>query len=345
MGITLNNYMNGTNTSDLTSLYENDINYMTESIKFTNELNRDYYRERSNFIKSIYESGNNEELLIESFEGFFGNIKKIIDKFLAFIKKMVDQFIIQLSKFMFSDKYIKKNKEAFNNFTSEDEFEYTGFIYTFDKDIPLIFAESEFRMDFENILNPDYLIQSNRDKLQIKLKDGYYDKFRAEVLCRQNEIIYEEDFEKELYEEYRDNTSEKDPITINKEIINICLYRFLNYSDLEKQVKSTKSDIEKQYNNIKSFIKNDFDTTDRRQELINRFDEENTKTNNKISIKEIDTQFNLLISMKTDQVMKMSNIHTLSFGSKLEAMKSCLKQDKDILYGTLNKLAKRGELK
>lgn len=341
MGITLDSYINNINTTDLTSLYENDTNYMVDSIKFINELNREYYKERSNFIKSIYESGDNIDLLTESFEGFFDNIKKVIDKFIKYIKELSSKFVSEIYKFISSDKLIKRNEDILSKFSDKDEFIYTGFIYTFDKDIPLIFTESEFRMDFESILNPDYLIQSNRDNFQIKLRDGYYDTFRAKVLCRENEIIYQEDFEKELFEEYRDGTSKKDPIIINNKTVNICLDRFLGFIKLENQVKDVKNDMEKQYNNIKNFIKNDFNIDTRRKELINIVDD---KTTNKISIREIDMQFNLLVSMKTDQVIKMSNIHALAFGSKLEAIRSCVKQDRDILYNVLNTLTKRGEL-
>ena len=345
MGISLNNYLSIDNTTDLTSMYESDTNYTVEAIKFINEMNKDYYTERSNFIKSIYESGSNEELITESFKDFFEGIKKIIDKFLAFIKKLFNQFITQMNKFISSDKYLKKNKDKFTKFSSENEFEYIGYKYTFDKNIPLIFAESEFKFDFENVMNPDYLIQNNRDTLVVKLKDGYYDKFRADVLQRTNENIYEEDFEKELFEEYRDHSSEKYPIIVTSEIVDKCLYRFLNYSEMQKLVKTTKDDIDKQYENIKKFLKNDFKTDERKQELINKFEDEANKTNTKISIKEIETQFDLLMSMKTDQVVKMANIHSLTFGAKLEAMKSCLKQDKEILYKALSNIEKRGDSK
>ena len=52
---------------------------------------------------------------------------------------------------------------------------------------------------------------------------------------------------------------------------------------------------------------------------------------------ELMTQIDVYVRAKIDQIQEYSNIHLLAFGAKLDAMKECLNQDRNVLYVALRK--------
>jgi hypothetical protein len=48
-------------------------------------------------------------------------------------------------------------------------------------------------------------------------------------------------------------------------------------------------------------------------------------------------QIDVYVKAKIDQIQEYSNIHLLAFGAKLDAMKECLNQDRNVLYTALSK--------
>ena len=44
------------------------------------------------------------------------------------------------------------------------------------------------------------------------------------------------------------------------------------------------------------------------------------------------------VKIKIDQIQEYSNIHTLAFAAKLDAMKECAKQDRNTLYTALSRI-------
>ena len=54
---------------------------------------------------------------------------------------------------------------------------------------------------------------------------------------------------------------------------------------------------------------------------------------------EVMNQIDLFVKKKAEQIIEMCNIHSLAFSYKLDAIKDCYKQDKDVLYKALSKLA------
>ena len=52
---------------------------------------------------------------------------------------------------------------------------------------------------------------------------------------------------------------------------------------------------------------------------------------------ELMTQINAYVHAKINQIQEYSNIHLLAFGGKLDAMKECLNQDRNVLYVALRK--------
>lgn len=149
----------------------------------------------------------------------------------------------------------------------------------------------------------------------------------------------------ELFRLFRDGSDTKEEILADKSLIQTSLERFINYDSIEKSVKDTKNTIEKQYEEIKKFIKSSVQVKYGTNASINILMQDNpewegsTKTS-----KEYLNYLNLFIKTKVNQIEQMSNIHTLAFGAKLDALKECYNQDRMILYSALNSMNKTKEV-
>lgn len=102
------------------------------------EMNAMYCNAEKEFYTRILGSYGDNNIINEGFSDFFDSIKKIIKKFIEWIKKIFKEFIAKLAALVGSEKYIKKHKDLFNKFSSEDEFEFQGYKFTnvHDNDIP-----------------------------------------------------------------------------------------------------------------------------------------------------------------------------------------------------------------
>lgn len=102
------------------------------------EMNAMYCNAEKEFYTRILGSYGNNNIINEGFSDFFDSIKKIIKKFIEWIKKIFKEFVAKLAALVGSEKYIKKHKDLFNKFSSEDEFEFQGYKFTnvHDNDIP-----------------------------------------------------------------------------------------------------------------------------------------------------------------------------------------------------------------
>lgn len=120
--------------------------FVREGYSFILEMNNDYMSAEKAFYKNILGSYGDDHIINESFSDFFDSIKKIIKKFIEWIKKVFKEFIAKINAFFKSEKYIKKHKNLLNKFSSEDEFEFTGYKFTNVSaiDIPLASACDAF---------------------------------------------------------------------------------------------------------------------------------------------------------------------------------------------------------
>ena len=102
------------------------------------EMNAMYCNAEKEFYTRILGSYGDSNIINEGFSNFFDSIKKIIKKFIEWIKKIFKEFVAKLAALVGSEKYIKKHKDLFNKFSSEDEFEFQGYNFTnvADDDIP-----------------------------------------------------------------------------------------------------------------------------------------------------------------------------------------------------------------
>lgn len=340
------------NVFDMSSIEEtffySTLNYIKESRTELRENTKELY-------KSILERGNDYDIIHESFSSFFDKVKEIISKFLKYIKSLFDRFITMLHKFVLSDKYLIKHKKDFSKFDSDHEFDIQGYKFTFDSHIPVINALAEFKKEFvgldfdEMIKKKDTkemtnYISDKYSKLKENLNTDYYDKHRAKVIGKSGDITASE-FHEKLFEIYRDGDSSKSTITITSDEVMMALSRFENYKEFEKQTKNTKEQIEKDYKEIEKLVKNMISKSESGdlQGLLLSGNGEYVNQNVNINVlpKEAVSKLDLFIKTKVNQVIEMSNIHSLAFSLKLDAIKDCYKQDKQTLYKALNQIQKK----
>lgn len=322
--------------------------YTAKVVAFINECRSEMTDKKIIFYKSLNEA-TNERLVLESFSDFFAGVRDIINKFIKFLKKIVDKFIVSLNKLVKSDNYIKKHKDLFNHIESDMEFEFKGFDYTFDPNIPspnaaLGFNDSLFD-DLYGNEKRSLTTQSVKDSIIAMDLEKDYDEFRAKVIGKDGDTLYVSEFSQELYKVYRNGNSDTTSITADSSYIRKCLNRFLDYNKIQSEVTHQRDEIIRAYERVQKQVQ---ETTKRntdldKQAFLSRLPNNTTITDiettagGTMMAAELMTQIDVYVRAKIDQIQEYSNIHLLAFGGKLDAMKECLYQDKNVLYTALRK--------
>lgn len=275
-------------------IIDNDVSnysFVREGYKFILEKNKEFHDTDKIFYKTILESCGKDVVINEAFNDFFSKVKEIIKKFIEWIKKTVKNFIVKLNSLFKSDSYLKKNKNTFLKFSSEHEFEFTGYKFTYinDPTIPLANAYDfidglKYKMDnyyndltdTKTTVNADNSLTTDEDrnkevakKMNEKissnietLEDGLdelYDKFRGIVLAgKSDNEISASDFSKELFELFRDGYSSTISITIDSNFVSEAYRRFDNYKDSIKSVEKTRDNIIKDYEKLEKSLDSAF---------------------------------------------------------------------------------------
>lgn len=334
--------------------------YFYSTLDYIRESNNEFNLYTKELYKSILESNNEQYIIHESFSSFFDKTKQLIKKFLDFIKSLFNRFLIILHRFVSSDKFILKNKDKYVDFKDDYKFDIKGYNYTFNDNIPVIEALAEFKKEFVGI-DFDEMIKDKDPKsrstyidkkygqLKKELGEYYFDKFRARVIGKSGDITITE-FQEELSKVFRDDTTSKDIITITNEEVMKSLGRFENYKEYENKTKKTKEKIESDYKEIERLIerlyKNAQSSLDSVMLDINGEYDGGVTPDNLVSLDKTSiNKLDLFIKTKVNQVIQMSNIHSLAFSSKLDAIAECMKQDKGILYKALSKIEKNKGIK
>lgn len=326
--------------------------YFSKAVKFINERRDEFTSYKLNLFKSINEASSSV-VVLESFSDFFVKIKEIIDKFLKFIKSIFKRFITQLNKMIGSEKYLEKNKKELYNFKASDIFNFDGFNYTFYENIPAHDAIIDFNNDLFNDLYGD--INHSLDIESIKNTIDNMDiedeccKFRAKIIGKDGYKIDINEYPEELFKIYRDNETTSSDIEVNSAYVKMVSERFFKY-------KKVENDINKQYKKIEDAYKS---VQDRVSDIVKRNGDLNAAAFisrlpdgtgiTKIDGKDLTTsgfnmssnfmfQLDIYIKQKCSMITEFSNIHTLALSAKLDAIKECFRQDKNILYMALYKI-------
>lgn len=322
--------------------------YTAQVVAFINECRSEMTDRKIRFYKSLNEA-TNDRAVLESFSDFFAGVKQVIDKFIKFLKNLVDKFIVSIMKLVKSDNYIKKHKDLFSKIERDMEFEFKGFEYTFSPMIPSPSAA----LDYNNSLFDDLYGDEKRQLTAQSVKSSVvamdlekdYNEFRARVIGKDGDSIYISEFSQELYKVYRNGDSDTSNITADSAYIRKCLNRFLEYTKMQKEVTHQRDEIIKAYEKVQKQVE---DITRRNTDLdkqaflsrlpINsNITDIETTAGGTMMAAELMTQIDVYVRAKVDQIQEYSNIHLLAFGAKLDAMKECLNQDRNVLYTSLRK--------
>lgn len=325
--------------------------YISKGINFINECRNELTSNKINFYKNLSEA-TSDTVILESFSDFFSSVKAIIDKFIKFIRSLFDKFVIALMKLVKSDEYLKKHKKNLDNFTDDDSFDFEGYIYTFSQDIPCATAALSYNTSLLNDIYPDKNNMLTADSVKTATTalnanmENILNKFRAEVLGRDDDIVYFTEFPDEVYKTYRNGSSDTERITVDRKFLKETSDRYFNFNKLKKETENNKKQIEDAYESIKKqlqqIIKSNstLDIT----EVINSIPASNgVSIDNTKNIKmtaDLMTQLDTYVKTKISQITDYSDIHTMAFCGKLDAIKESLRQDKNVLYSALMKIKK-----
>jgi len=341
-------------------------------------INEEFNNANKVFYRSLLESGESSQIITESFSDFFSKIKEIIDKIIEFIKKLFNKFIISFNKLIGSDTYLKKHLKDLDKFKDEDKFTFSnGYEYTFNPNIPSVDVLIEFgdSFVFDNYTTgntPNAAIKdkinalktaetkngaesseyktalselidackTHYEKLTNELDNGTrYDKYRQDIIGAKTPID-DNEYSDELFSVFRDDTSDSSDIDVDKSYINKAITRYKGYDKLIKNTKKQRTEIERAYKNIKKNIE-DLSSSgydgDKKVIRLTSADD-STSITNILYNQELSNEIDTYLKAKCNEVETVSNLHTMAFSAKLDAINAALKQDKSILYRGLQKV-------
>ena len=326
--------------------------YFKSAVDFITESNKEFTNSKITLYNKILET-TSTTVIHESFSDFFVKVKEIINKFLKFIKSLFQRFLTQLARIIGSDKYLEKHKKDFDKFKDGDKFKIDGYKYTFSDNIPVPDALVQYNfdlfdhlLDFENSnTSTDKMItvediSKARTDLSDRLTD-YYNDFRGRVLAKEDQKIYEVDYSDALFKVFRDDSTTTEIIDIDRYFKFNKMQEYTN-----KQYKAIESAYKKVEEQIKDLVKRNGDLSykvfvDRlpagSDTRISYTSDKNNDTGVAMA-SDVLTQLDMYVKVKTEQIQECSNIHTLAFAAKLDALKECAKQDKETLYKALSRV-------
>lgn len=334
--------------------------YFKSAVDFIAESNKEFTDSKITLYNKILET-TSTTVIHESFSDFFVKVKEIINKFLKFIKSLFQRFLTQLARIIGSDKYLEKHKKDFDKFKDGDKFKIDGYKYTFSDNIPVPNALVQYNFDlFDHLLDFEDDTPTNKmitvediSKARTNLSDrltDYYNDFRGRVLGKEDQKIYEVDYSDALFKVFRDDSTTTEIIDIDRSTIRLVIDRYFKFNKMQeytnKQYKAIESAYKKVEEQIKDLVKRNGDLSykvfvdrlpDGSDTRIRYTADKNNDTGVAMA-SDVLTQLDMYVKVKTEQIQECSNIHTLAFAAKLDALKECAKQDKETLYKALSRV-------
>lgn len=289
--ILLNESNNSTSSSsssiDISDIgyLDNELNnhsFVQEGYDFILEMGRDYMNAEKTFYYNILGSYGDDNIITESFSGFFDKIKDIIKKFIEWIKKIFKEFVLKMNALFSNEKYIKKNHKLLNKFESQDEFEYNGYTFTNIDNVSV--PASKALSAFENTSGAGYLstdnwyendslaidndslkdarkdqttkLNTSLDKKLDELNDGledFYETFRGTVINK-SEKYDSSEYSEVLFMFFRDEDDSPSDITIDSSYVLEAYRRFDKYKETIKSIEKTQKEIIKDYEALEKHL-------------------------------------------------------------------------------------------
>lgn len=307
--------------------------FMEEALEYASMVNDQIRMESRNLYFAIKESESEKETK-SAYQKFSAKLSLILIKFYAFLARLNDKFMAKISMIFNSDKFVMKHKDML--FLLDSEFEYESYQYTNLDDDKIPKVDLYDLEDFtKSILakldeNASFLESDNQStSLSIKgysLNDNdFYDRFRNSLINNSEGKISQEDFNQELFKCFRD-TGEKRKLTISRHSIKDIFHRFADYKKMFENVKSLRTKTENGYKKLQKDIQKMIEVEDGRLVV--------SDINPNMDIKEDSLKYNKLktiIQSCLTKINKMTTIHSLAFGAKLDALMERYKDDRKIL--------------
>lgn len=351
MGIGLNSLIIENDISSIMNQTIEDRSLTIYTIGYLREMNTTYREANKEMYRAIYEA-DNFVAVNEAFSDFFQKIKDIIKSFIKYIKSLFERFITTLHRIVNSEKYLIKKEDVLKKFNSDHEFDYDGYEFTINPNIPVCDALADFnqefvRLDFTNISADNKANKTELKKQYNKIKeeiDGEkYDKLRGKVIGQPDRAIYQSDFSSELFELFRNNMDSTSIFTVDSAKVMECFRDMKDYKETEKNVKKTKKELENQYKQIEKQIDRMISSERTSGGFKVKVDDPTVVKGDKSEVtldNDSMNQLNLYVKALTNQITEMSTIHSIAFSQKLDALKDKYVQDKRILYIALSRIEK-----
>lgn len=330
---------------DISAIANNslDESYFAMAVDFIKESNKQFTDCKMNLYKSISEA-TTEAVVLESFSDFFVQVAEVIDKFSKFIIAINDKALATITSYIKDDKTIKRHENGYKSFKGTVSIE--GYKYTFDPNIPMANASVYFNQNlFEDLYKRTGDILTVDDMKDVMAAANYeedYNKFRGAVIGKSS--ISGSQFGMELFKIFRNGESDISNIEFSSTEVYDIYKRFKDYKKTLDETRANLRNIIKDYENIKSSVKS----------ISNRNGDLNKSAFIKLlpgdKVKDIKTngedyitpdvmyQIDLYTKAKVCQIIEYSNIHTLAFSAKLDALKESFRQDRSVLYTALSKM-------
>lgn len=326
-------------------------NIVNDTYTFLLESNKKYNNINKSLYSSILES-NSYNILNESFNSFFYELKDILDNIVKYIKKLIDKFILSINL------NNKNQKIKFNNikniisnrFTDDISFYNNDYIiYNLNKDIPSaesLVKSSDDILDINNSLCKIKDTESLSKYINKTLNslDSKFNKYRANILGS-NSFILKEDFESECMKSFISSYG----INVDRDYILKCIEFIDNYDSTLKEIKATKKTLEQDYNRVQKNIdmcitRNKSNDTEKMKNISINYDANSDIYDKQLKVVDmmIDEKSlamcNIFMKKCSDKLINLANDHLLAFTLKLNCMNNLYIQSNKIIDLSLNKL-------
>lgn len=329
--------------------------YFGTAVKFICECNNEITDKKIAFYHALSEA-TTEVAVLESFADYFSGVRDIISKFLRFLKSLVDRFIISFNKLIHSDKYITAHIGELDGFKDEDDkFDFYGYNFTFSPMIPKAQAVLAFNAELFSDLpvdNGNLSISGVQQAIDGLAFGDAIDKFRGDLIGIEGRIFATE-FQDELFAVYRDGDKNTVNISVDASYVRNASKRFKDYKEIKRTVEKQRVEVERVYSEVEKSVKNVVKANGglNTQAFINNLpsdigitsigDAANANLGQNMTA-DMMAKIDVYIRKKTDLIQEYSNNHLMAFTAKLDAMKDCYIQDRNVLYTALSRVNKSG---
>lgn len=318
--------------------------YTNSTSKFLLEMHKELSDCKKNYYRSILESDGNQYIINESFNEVISKIKVIIKKIIAYVETLIKRFVTQLAKFVSSDKYIAKMKSELDKFTDKDKFDITGYVFTFNDNVPATDTQELNLNEIRKVLSDLNDKPFEQKAVQLTelisnvISDQKMDDIRARILGVDYPVT-DLNFNNEAFAVYRDGKGEESYLEIKKADVQKSYKDFVGYKDKIKAAKRLQSRLTSEYKSIESSIDGIIKAD---MKLDGASTLNNTQSGSSTDYKkELSSILDKLINQIVSNLTKIANLHTLAIAAKLDALNDATVQDRKVLYTALNAVQKQ----